>query len=286
MKNSKRQSSLLNPRGQAVVEYVLMLVVSVAMVAALAYQIFRPMREFLKDYMGSYIACLLETGELPSLGNVTTEEILQEEGCNAKFQAATLKNGRPPNSSSGGSSNSAAEKNKNSASKGSEANSGGSGGSGSTSNYSSGQSTGRNLLTRRGRGSATDVASAGDGKTIEIPFEDSSSRFYNRRSTSENSNWAVNKRIAIGGMVFSDEEQKKQQRKENAITSMALPEGAGSAPKKIRIQKPERQIAQENEDESLTFGNFFRILLIAAIVIALVMVLGSQALKIVKSTEK
>lgn len=262
------------------VEYVLMLVVSVAMVTALAYQIFKPMRDFLKDYMGSYIACLLETGELPSLGNESTEEALQQEGCNAKFNAATLANGRPPN----GASSASPLAGKNSKSSGSESEnsptSGSGGGSGSS------QASGRNLLTRPGKKGAGDGPPAANGKVVEIPIESAGSKFYNRKTETGYGNDLSSKKTALLDVRFSEDEKRKQVRKESTKASINLSEGAVVPPKKISIKPPERTVATVDDDEGFTFGNFIKILLIAAIVIALVMVLGSQALKIIKSQEK
>lgn len=279
MSKLKRQSSLLQNHGQSTVEYVLMLVVSVAMVGALAYQIFRPMREFLKDYMGLYIACLLETGELPSLGNTQTQQVLQDEGCNAKFKTATLANGRPPSapgSSRSGESGKKPESNSNS----NGASSSTAGGGGAS------QASGRNLLTRSGKGGASDGPQAPSGKVTEIPIENAASKFYNRKTNTGYENEFSSRKTSGLDMSFSEDEKKKQKRKETARTAVNLEDGAVALPKKINVTPPERNLAADDGDEGFTIGNFLKFLLIAAIVIALVMVLGSQALKIIKSQEK
>src|SRR6516165_1280679 len=53
--------------GQAVIEYLLVVTVTVIIIAALAEKMFKPMDQFVQSIMGDYIACLLETGELPIL---------------------------------------------------------------------------------------------------------------------------------------------------------------------------------------------------------------------------
>ncbi|RZJ28094.1 MAG: hypothetical protein EOO18_13345 [Chryseobacterium sp.] len=85
---------------------------------------------------------------------------------------------------------------------------------------------------------------------------------------------------------YTDDERKKAERKEAERQTMTLTENAKGDPKKVSIKPPERKVAMEDKDDSMTFGNFFRILLIAAIIIVLIVVIGSQALKIVKSQEK
>jgi hypothetical protein len=280
VEKSKRQSSLLSQSGQAMVEYVLVLVVSVALVAALAYQIFRPMRSFIQDYMGSYISCLLETGELPSLGNETSKTALEDAGCNAKFQPATLANGRPPVDAGSSASD------KSSSSKGgSDSESSSDGGVGGSAN--AGQAPGRNLLVSSLKKRAgADGGKAPDSKTVEIPIGETGSKFYNRKTSSAFDQNRNGKTTALGIAGFTTEEKKKRERKENSNRTVATGENFGPPPKKIPIQKPVATANVDDNDNPMTIGNFFRILLIVGIIIALFMVLGSQALKIVKSQEK
>ncbi len=261
------------------VEYVLMLVVSVAMVMALGYQVFKPFQTFLKSYMGDYISCLLETGELPSLGNPDTQTILEDASCNAQFQAASIAGGRPSKSASSTSSNSQTEQ--------SQSEAGGSTGAGNSGGSGSGGSRGGNLLISSMRKkTATEVGSGADGKVTEIPLAEGST-FYNREdsfSSEVKARAAKTTYVGIAGMT--DEEKKKQSRKDGSQKTLVPGENSGPALKKITIKKPEAEIQAEAEDTPLTFGNFFRFLLIAAIIIAILVVLGSQALKIAKSQEK
>ncbi len=81
---------LRNNQGQALIEYVLMLVIIVSLVLMLMTQIFKPFGDFIQSYMGSYVGCLLEYGELPSLGYPEPSEVDDDSECNKKFQAGTL----------------------------------------------------------------------------------------------------------------------------------------------------------------------------------------------------
>lgn len=281
VQKSNSQSSFSNQNGQALVEYVLVLVVSVALVIALATQIFTPFRDFLKSYMGDYVACLLETGELPSLGNETTADLLAEEGCNARFEAASVSNGRPPRSSGAGSPPGSSAQNKSgSESEGSSVGGGGAGGAASSSRRG-------NLLISSMKGrTATEVGSASE-KVTEIPLAPEKSSFYNRRdSFSSESVRQPPKTTYVGIAGLTDEEKKKLARKDNGSRSVASGQNLAPPPKKIPIKRPEPKLEAPPEDSPMTFGNFFRFLLIAAIVIALLAVLGGQALKIAKSQEK
>ncbi len=53
-------------KGQALVEYILLLVITLILVFSLSAQFIQPLAKFYKNYIGDYISCLLETGELPS----------------------------------------------------------------------------------------------------------------------------------------------------------------------------------------------------------------------------
>lgn len=284
VQKSKNWSSLPNQRGQALVEYVLMLVVSVAMVLALGYQLFKPFQSFLKAYMGDYIACLLDTGELPSLGNRDAKEALADEGCNVNFEAATLAGGRPPKSSSSSSKSSSNP----STSKSSSSSSSSGGSSGGSSSPSS-SAPNRNLLVSSiNKRNGTESKSSSE-KTTEIAISGvSGNGYYNRRdSWSDGSSRAVASRTtALGIAGLTEDEKKRLGRQEGAKNTIASGESVGPPPKKIAIPKNEAKVVTAAEDDPMTFGNFFRFLLIAAIIIALVVVLGSQALKISKSQEK
>lgn len=283
VQKSKNQSSLFNQQGQALVEYVLLLIVTVSILLALTYQIFKPMQAFVKSYMGDYVQCLLETGELPSLGNEASATLLADEGCDTKFDAATLAGGRPPKSnSSSGSSQSSSSQNGSSDSD----SSGGSGG-GSSSASASSRSSGNNLLInsmKKRTGTETPVDAP--GKVTEVPLAEGS-KFYNRKdSYSQDYVTKNSKRSYVGIAGLTEEEKKKQERKEGNRRVVASGEDFAPPAKKTAVKPPPSKPIVEAEDTPLTFGNFFRFLLIAAIVIAIVVVLGSQALKIAKSQEK
>jgi len=89
VKKSKPQSgyssgnaelSLLNNSGQAIIEYVLMLIISVSLILTLVTQIFKPMEKYMQAFMGDYVQCLLETGALPSFGGDSVPNA-QDMGC-------------------------------------------------------------------------------------------------------------------------------------------------------------------------------------------------------------
>ena len=54
--------------GQATVEYILLIAIGVVLILGLASVVYKPFGEWTKTYMTTYLECLLDVGELPSLG--------------------------------------------------------------------------------------------------------------------------------------------------------------------------------------------------------------------------
>ena len=85
--------------GQGLIEMVLVLLLSLSVVGGVVYQFGTAFGSFTEDYFGDYLSCLLETGELPTLGNNNGSAAGE---CDASYQAFSLSNGRPPRTSTGG----------------------------------------------------------------------------------------------------------------------------------------------------------------------------------------
>lgn len=267
------------------VEYVLLMVVTVSMLLALVYQVFKPFQSFVKSYMGDYTACLLETGELPSLGNSDAQAALSDEGCDAKFESATLAGGRPPRSSSSSSSGQTNPPPKEDSPSSSSSSRGG--GGGSPAGVSPSSSSSNNLLIASMKPkTGTEGGEGPSDKVTEVPLAEGS-KFYNRKDSYSQDFTARNgKQIIVPLSGVSEEEKKKRQRAEGNRRTVASGEDLAGPSKKTAVKPPPAKPVVEPDDSPLTFGNFFRFLLIAAIVIAIIVVLGSQALKIAKSQEK
>lgn len=90
-------SRIRSVRGQATVEYVLLLVVTIGLLIAVAAQVFTPFNKWAKTYMGSYIGCLLDAGELPMLGTTGSGA---DNICNGKFEQFSIGSGRSPKTGS------------------------------------------------------------------------------------------------------------------------------------------------------------------------------------------
>ncbi|MFS4458860.1 hypothetical protein [Bdellovibrio sp. HCB2-146] len=281
VKNSQKLTGLNNNSGQALIEYVLILVITVSLVLALIYQVFKPFQNFIQSYMGSYVQCLLETGELPSFGY--GEAAINEEGCDAKFAAASWNKGRPPIGTGGNTGNNQSSSSQNSGSSGSDSSSGSGGGSYAGSNSRNGRSMFRAPRSApRGVGEATT-----GGKVVEIALDGNGAGGFFKGSTGGGYVRPARKITAVGITGLTEEEKKKLAKKaENGGKQMVVQGGLTPPVKKIAVKKPEPKPQVEAEESGFTIGNFIRILFIAALIIALVIFIGGQALQMSKSFEK
>lgn len=267
--------SVKSESGQATTEYVLLLIVSVGIVLALMTQLFRPLQTFLTSYMGDYTACLLQTGELPSLGGESS--VASDEGCNSKFEPGTLANGRPPIADGGGGG--AAGKSGNG-----EVSSGDGGGSGSGAYAGSSSRNGASRLFDSSRGTQGGESGVSDLKKTDIPIEDSGGggSFF---STNSSKTVIVRRKksITLSSTQLSEEVKKKLEKKREGNVRIVASEGTAIPAKKIAIKKPELKAVTEAEGAELTIGNFMRMLFIIAIVIAIVIFVGGQVLQMSKN---
>ncbi|WP_374076400.1 hypothetical protein [Bdellovibrio bacteriovorus] len=262
-----------------------MLVITVSLIIALMNQIFKPFGEFVDNYMGKYVGCLLEYGELPSFGSEAGSPVDEDSECEKRFQKGSATAGRPPiNGGSGGSSGG----------KGSSKNGGGSdssdsSGGGSSGTYAGSSSRGgsRYVASRRRPSRGMESGdSAGGGKVVEIALESGGNNGFFRGSNGRNYVGPNRKRMAVAITGLTEAERKKLEKKaEGTSHIMSAGEGLQPPPKKIAVKPPEKKVPVE-ELPPMTIGNFIRYLFIAGIIIALVIFIGGQALQMSKSGEK
>lgn len=291
VKKSTTISRLENKEGQAAIEYVLMLVVSVAMVLALAMQIFTPFSQFISNYMGTYVGCLLEYGELPTLGGDNQSGPDDDSECNRKFVPATVSKGRPPinssASSSGGSSKSSSSSASNKSSSSSTNDSGGGKSSEATHAGSESRGGSSNILhnKRPAFGAESGFASPG-GKIVEITLDNKAPSHFNSKNLGTSAvNSDKTKSIGLTGLTEAEKEKLEKKSSSGGRLTVAS-DGIGVSPKKTLVKKPEVKPTTKDQEEPFTIGSFMRYLLIAAIVIALFIFIGGQALQMSKSFEK
>ncbi|WII72765.1 hypothetical protein QJS83_02635 [Bdellovibrio sp. 22V] len=260
-----------------------MLVITVSLVLALISQIFTPMQTFLKSYMGDYVQCLLEMGELPTLGGEDTA--VADEGCNARFAAATVGNGRPPINNSN-TNTTPPQTNPPPPANSSSSSSSSYGGSSGTYAGSASRGGSRYFRNNRRPSSGVETGNGRAGKTIEIALEGGGSGDFFKGSNGATYVGARRKITSVAITGLTEAEKKKLEKKaEGTAKILNAGEGFAPPPKKMTVKKPEPKTVIE-EEAPMTIGNFIRYLFIAAIVIALVIFIGGQALQMSKSFEK
>lgn len=287
--------------GQAVLEYILVLIITVFLILGVMYQFNDAFKNFLDSYFGDYIACLLETGELPSLGGdgPTSAE------CSSPFVNFNLASGASLNGSgsgggdgsgSGSSSGSNSKSGSGTSDGGNRKSRGSSSRAGSRSRPPSLRSSGGsgNAEGVRGRNSRGQVSrikktisqgSAGKPKNVGFGQASSSGGRLGRRGR------IIRKRriIYLGESYLSEDAKKKKKntafpkgklnKKGESINTLRQP--------RFNLKVPEdRAVASAEDNSGFNFGAFIKFLLIGGILIAIFIFLGGQAVQIKKSWQK
>lgn len=272
--------SSMNEAGQALIEYILILVITVSIILGVMYQFSEGFKTFVNQYFGDYIACLLETGELPSLGGSGPNQG-QCVSPVLKVSARSKIDGARQSGGAGGNTSSPTNN-----SSGTNNNNGGGGGNGlspsvvtgsgaptnaeAVGNTSAGRPA-RQKLSKNSSGSSGFDSASGDSDGVR------SGRVIRR------------KKIIYLGEEYIDE-KKKEEKKAKSKKAKLTRKDSGTS--KLRVSKfkldvPEkRKVASVQQSEGFTFGVFIKFMLIAGIVIAIVVFLGGQALQIKKSWQK
>lgn len=268
MTAQKPSRFLLNERGQGIVEYILLIVVVLMIATALSLRLFKPANEWMKNYIGDYIECLLDQGELPSLGGQDTVS-----DCDINHAPFTVSDGRPP-------TNAAAN---NGGATGNSRNRGGGG-------YAGGGPAGRRSNIGAGMDGAQDKAKPavtafdGGGGTSKRQA------YYGSYSGGVSSQKPVESQYK-GFAGIMEHEREKIKKREEKISAVGKVESTGSNTKGGKKSIPyeaklgkERDVDFPSADWSL--GSLVRTLLIILIIIALVLFLAGQLAQINKSLEK
>lgn len=278
--NTQQFPSLRSQSGQGLIEYILVLVVTIGIVLGGVYQLNTAFKKWATNYFGNYLACLLETGELPSVGGGPGADA---SSCESQYEAFSLANGRPGLTQSGESGSGA----------GGTARGTGGGGSRETqhhsANGSSGPSSSLNNFGRnngsRGSGSSSNgrfkIGSDGDSKKTG----DTSVNNYGGGYGATNRKLSTKVRYRLdNGSVLKPETDENGRRKV-ASSGKSSAENSGRKARMALNNKSFTKNSVQEESTPISFAGFLKFIIIAAIIIALVMFLGGQALQIGKSME-
>lgn len=273
--NSVR-SPLANQSGQAIIEYVLILVVTVSLILGGLYQLNSAFKTWANNYFGNYLACLLESGELPNIQGGGGDGGI----CNEIFKPFNLAEGKrlseaykPPEGGSSGTGGGSRE----AARAGNAVGRGGGGGSGGGGGRFASSSFGKGGPRSAGRGGKK---GAGPNYTGSMAASD----YGGYGSGPRKINVGVKKRLE-NKFAFEDEKEERQ-KKRNIASTGRKPGEEGSKTGRARLKRSDvKKTKDESVDSGLTLPSFLKWILIAGIIIALVVFLGGQGLQINKSME-
>lgn len=293
----KKHNVLRNESGQAVIEYILVLAITVFLIGTFAYQFSTAFRKYASNYFGEYIACLLETGELP--GSTAGQ-------CTDGYTAFNLSDGKTATggsvgaiggttsasdtnsngSGSSGSGSGSGKKSRKSASTPSSSSSSGSSGetvgpTSSDSNSSAGSSrSGTRKTTSLGSKTGAAPRTAGKEGLKAVGS-------YNSSTSDSGSNGRGRRTSLGGGFGYAGQEEDQARAADRPASKSVGKNDADHLKPPSAVENPPRAPAAAPDDSGgFTFGAFLRFILIAGIIIAIVILFGGQLLAITKSGEK
>lgn len=260
------------------VEYILVVLVSVIIILGLAQKFYAPLGQFVEGFMGSYVACLLETGELPALGS---------------GEAVTGECSPPPLNAEPGPLSSQTESvaaNTGDANRAGRDRSSGENSRGAGSNGGSGGTVG-GMSGRRFavNGGSLSAEGGGDRRKIQIALEGGGSGSFFRTSEGGRSIYRSRSRyVAVSGDLGTEAQRKKEREKGRTLSQKIEDSGgSGVKRKKVMVQPPPARRQEVDEEiRTLDISEIIKYLLIFGIIIALFALLGGQAMQLSKSWEK
>ncbi len=273
MRRKAQISFLSNQKGASLVEYILLLVVSVSLVITLTRIFWQPFNGFLDSYLGGYTQCLLEVGELPVLGGETNVADLEE--CRARFSAGQADSNTGSRSTSdrddstSRSRQASRERERDNASNASSA---------------SGRSRrGGFIGDSRGRGTEGS-ADATSGKTTVVELDPAESKFFRTSGRSGGETRVARAERPQGKTLTffptdAEREQIAQLKKNRNPASEEI--GSVTTPlKKMKVEQPTQKKKNSQLDEGFDFTFFLRLLFLLGVLILIFILLGGLFLQV------
>jgi len=286
MRNTLVKNIFKSNGGQAVIEYLLLTIIIVVIALTVIKQISESTESFAKNYFGEYLACLLEVGELPSLGGPEG----WSEGCKDYFQPFTLANGWPPKNPDGndgsnpgddtgddGSSGAISEN-----ADGDSSSVAGNSGGGDSDSGGGGLSGG----SFNGRPSRVPLSGADKGKSSKSANNDLGNGGLNNFAEDEEFGDDGSGRSEIVPIYGQNLDEKEKEKDEKSVKT-SVEQNPEQALRGRRVPaSPEKQKDVDIEpDEGLTLPNFIKYLIIAAILLVIIIFLGGQVMQFQKSKD-
>jgi hypothetical protein len=291
VRDEKTASRVLGSQGgQALVEYILILVVVVSLLSGVAYQFNSAFKVWANNYFGDYLACLLETGELPNVDGQGGDAGI----CQSSFKTFSLADGKPLKTTGGGGGGSGSGKGgeghnggKNGESSANLPNGGSHGSRGATDTAgarsrigSFGGSSGsfnKTAARRKGGGSGQEEKDTYTGSTEAGDYGSGGGNRSSKRGGS------VRTRLNTKFAFDKDKEEIPARRNVTSANKTAA-----ESLSKTRVQINRKGLKKDvmaTDNSGFGFGDLIRWLLIIIIIIALLVTLGGQFVQIGKASD-
>ena len=288
LRRSRKVALCGKNQGQAMVEYMLMLIVVVILIVGLTLAVFKPLSDFLGKLNNIYISCLLETGELPKVeadGAASCDDKIP------KFQVGNL-DGSPVNPNNPGSSqnneNKKGESSSADGSSGDEASGAGSGaGAGGNNPAGGGRKSSMIRNGMRIRGNAR--GESGGDKVTNLPIDnfDAGDGFMQTNGAGRygTKGRQKSKRIDLSGLT--EYERKKIEREQQKSRTVAVDSESFTQKKnkKLIVKPPEEKKSEDDMKVETDFSYYFKIFFFIVIILFIIILMGSQAMQMTNSSE-
>lgn len=299
-----QRSFILNHYGQGMIEYLLLLVITISMILLAMANLFTPMQNFLQNYMGTYVGCLLSSGELPA---IRTENELKngEQKCSFSITGgnAAIGNGGGVNGSKNGGSDgqgngssSAAEskaKSKNAKTgngKDSKENGGNASGAAYAGVASRSSGFGKSAFNRGNSDNGGDQG--GDEKTrgkryINKLNKNGKDRYFKGSGNQAITNTRYGRGIAIYALTENDVVSVEKSINQGPRAVAKMGEEFSTLPKKsiLKPPPPKKENFVQSKDEEFTFGNYLKYIIIAVIILLVIILGGGQVFEMSKTMD-
>ena len=288
LRRSRLPELMAENSGQAMIEYMLMLVVMVVLIVGLTLAVFQPLSDFLGKLNTVYISCLLETGELPK---VLTDSAAS---CDDKIPTFEVKNlngsavdPKNPSSSSENSENQKGESSSSDGSTGDQANGSQNGGGGSSNGSGSNRKSSMIRNGMRTRGGASGELN-GD-KTTNIPIDnfDAGDGFM---STSTGGRFAnkgrqKSKRIDLSGLTEYERKKIEREQQKNRTIAVDAESFTQKKNKKLLVKPPPEKNPEDEVKVDTDFSYYFKIFFFIVIILFIIILMGSQAMQLTNNSD-
>ncbi len=270
----------LNQKGQAAVEYVLLTVLSVAIVIAVSGALFTPIKKWTDFFLGTYVTCLLDYGVLPGNSGGGVSECQKQA-----IQAGMAGSGQFGNGASSGSNNASSDDAAKKAAAAAEADRAN---SAAHRRGARGNARANSVVNQRGQkvdfggNQGTGESSTGENNTSIVRTSEPLGRY------GRNSRWSrhEDQRIRARGIAgIGGDELEKIARSGDVRVIRSDSDLPGKQSKKFLIHAPPPKsiFGSDEQDNKFSFGSLFRMFMMSLIIVAVIYVVGIQVNSISKS---